>query len=279
MCKIFGLTSTTKLTLPALAALITRSHKALTATQKDGYGFAIGSPTGEHYVEKWDEPSAFPGPGQWPAIRDNLAGVPVVADCVTHGTYPAAPGGALIAHARTSTCDRGAINAHPHISDGYALVHNGVVQPLRGKTKSCDSMHILDSIAANAGPAKLAADVAGYLAVLVLDSKGRLSALRDDRAPLVVAWVPSLSAWAFASTGAILAEIVAVPHDKPFSLQPYRWVTNTSKGWQLQEVKPWAAAKTNGSSNGSTAAKAAKAFGDPLPEWSGSKWGKYSTRF
>lgn len=279
MCKIFGITSTAKLALPALAALITRSHKALTATQKDGYGFAIGSPVGKHYVEKWDEPSAFPGPGQWPTIKTNLAGLPVSADCMTYGTYPTTTGGALIAHARTSTCDRGAINAHPHVGeDGYALVHNGVVQPLRGKTKSCDSVHILDSIAANAGPAKLASDVAGYLAVLVLDDQGRLSALRDDRAPLVVAWVPSLAAWAFASSDALLGEIVAVPHDKPFSLQPYRWVTNTAKGWQVQEVKKWAAAKTNGSQSG-TAAKAAKAFGDSLPEWSGSKWGKYSSRF
>jgi predicted glutamine amidotransferase len=272
MCKIFGLTSTAGLQMPALHGLIQRSHKALTATQKDGFGFAIGATDGNHYVEKWDNPASFPGAGQWPAIRANLAGLPVEADCVTSGTFPASTGGAFIAHARTATCSRGAENAHPHSSHGWAVVHNGVVQPTKGRTKPCDSIHILDSLVTHKGASKLHADVAGYLAILAIDPKGRLSALRDERAPLVVAWVQSLNAWAFASSDALLAEIVSAPHDKAYTLQPYRHATHTGKGWTHEEVKRWDATKA-------VSSKASKAFGDsrPLlndefPEYSGSKW-------
>lgn len=272
MCKIFGLTTTAGLQMPALHALIARSHKSLTATQKDGFGFAIGSNTGDHYVEKWDNPANFPGAGQWPSIRANLGGLPVEADCWTAGAFPTNTGGAYIAHARTATCSRGAENAHPHASHGWAVVHNGVVQPTKGRTKPCDSIHILDSLVAHKGASKLHADVAGYLAILAIDPRGRLSALRDERAPLVVAWVPSLATWAFASTEAILAEIVSAPHDKAYTLQPYQYATHAGKAWSHEEVKRWDASKA-------ISTKANKAFGDsrPLlndefPEYSGSKW-------
>lgn len=253
MCKIFGLTSTASLAMPALREMIGRSHKALTATQRDGYGFAIASNDGGHYVEKWDNPANFPGPGEWPKIRENLGGLPVEADCWTHGAMPEKTGGAFIAHARTATCSRGAINAHPHIRDGWALVHNGVVSPIKGKTKPCDSVHILDSFITHKGGAKLHADVTGYLAVLGFTPQGRIFALRDERAPLVVAWVPSLAAWAFASNAELLAEIVKAPHDKAYTVSPYNLAVFDGKKWANVEVKPWQAAPS---------AKASKAFGD-----------------
>ena len=270
MCKIFGLTSTAQMQMPALHALISRTHKALTATQRDGYGYSIGSSDGNHYTEKWNNPSAFPGPGAWPAIKANLAGLPVDADVWTSGTFPTSPGGALIAHARTSTCSMGSENAHPHYSHGWSMVHNGVVQPTKGRTKPCDSIHILDSLVTHKGAGKLHTDVAGYLAILAIDPKGRLVALRDERAPLVVAWVPSLSAWAFSSTDALLSEIVAAHHDKPFPLQPYHAVTNDGNNWKHEVVTAWEASKT-------VTAKAAKAFGDQsllggIPDYAGSKY-------
>jgi hypothetical protein len=249
MCKIYGLTNTSKLSAQGLAQMITRAHAQLTSTQKDGWGYALGS-----FSEKWDSPPQWPGPNEWQAIRDSLGGIAVSADCEITGAYPG-PGPSLVAHARTATCARGAVNAHPHFSGGWTVVHNGVVESTHKRQRSCDSMHIADSLAASGGASGLHDDVTGYLAILGTDPEGRFFALRDSRAPLYVARVPSLDAWAFASTPELLRSIAGEPTPRPYELDPYAYHLLTPAGWTIERVTPWSA-------YAALSSKASKAFGD-----------------
>lgn len=268
MCKIFGLTSTASLDAPKLTALVQRAHHHLTATQRDGWGFALHHPETGRYAEKWDKPQAWPGAFAWPALAESLAGIPVDVDCEITGTAPPAGGGPLIAHARTSTCSPGAANAHPHTVGEWTIVHNGVVEPIKGKVKPCDSVHIADSLNKHNGASGLASDVAGYLAILGINPAGHLVALRDTRAPLVVAFVPLLKAWAFASTPDLLKSIVDAPHQKPLDLLPYKFVAFDGRKWGHNGVKAWDAAAPR------VSAKASRAFGDDdaFPSWENKYW-------
>jgi hypothetical protein len=247
MCKIYGLTSTQQLAPAALSSLIERAHKHLTQTQKDGWGYALGS-----YVERWDTPADWPGHGKWHAIQQSLGGMAVAVDCLVSEGKPPAPGPSLICHARTATCARGAENAHPHSWDGWRIVHNGVVESLGKARRSCDSMHIVDSLAKHKGAAGLHKDLAGYLAILGTSPRGEFVALRDDRAPLFVAWCADLSAWAFASSPELLAAITALPVTRPYSLTPFACHTLTPDGWQVETVEAW---------SGAAESRAAVAFG------------------
>ena len=255
MCKIYGITNTGKLAPAALSSLIERAHKNLTATQKDGWGYALGS-----YVERWDSPADWPGHGQWHAIQQSLGGMSVAVDCLVSDGKPPAPGPALICHARTATCAGGAENAHPHAWDGWSIVHNGVVESTGAAKRSCDSMHIVDSLAKHGGPSGLADDLAGYLAILGTSPQGHFLALRDDRAPLFTAWCSALSAWVFASSPELLASITALPITRPYALAPYVAHTLTPDGWKTQRVEAW---------SGAAESKAKLAFG------SGSTYGGY----
>lgn len=237
MCKIYGITNTEKLAPVALSALIGRAHAQLTSTQRDGWGYALGN-----YVERWDTPSDWAGHGKWGSIQNALGGLSVAVDCEVSEGKPPAPGPALICHARTATCARGAKNAHPHAWDGWRIVHNGVVESTGKQKRSCDSMHIVDSLAKNKGAAGLADDLAGYLAILGTNPAGEFIALRDDRAPLYVAWCHDLSAWAFASTPELLAAITALPVTRPYALTPFVAHTLKAGEWQKEHVAPWASA-------------------------------------
>jgi hypothetical protein len=249
MCKIYGLTNTEKLAPAALSALIERAHKQLTLTQRDGWGYALGD-----YVERWDSPSDWAGHGKWAGIQAALGGLDIAVDCEVSEGKPPAPGPALICHARTATCARGAKNAHPHAWDGWRIVHNGVVESTGGKAKrSCDSMHICDSLAKHKGASGLAADLAGYLAILGTNPAGEFIALRDDRAPLFVAWCHDLQAWAFASTPELLAAITALPITRPYALTPFVAHTLKAGEWVKEHVAPWASAAES---------RASVAFGD-----------------
>lgn len=248
MCKIYGITSTEKLAPAALSLLIERAHKQLTLTQRDGWGYALGN-----YVERWDTPSDWAGHGKWGSIQNALGGLSVAVDCEVSEGKPPAPGPALICHARTATCARGAKNAHPHAWDGWRIVHNGVVESTGKAKRSCDSMHICDSLAKNKGASGLAEDLAGYLAILGTNPSGEFIALRDDRAPLFVAWCHDLQAWAFASTPELLAAITALPVTRPYALTPFVCHTLKAGEWHKDRVMPWASAAES---------RASVAFGD-----------------
>jgi hypothetical protein len=116
-------------------------------------------------------------------------------------------------------------------------------------------MHIADSLAASGGASGLHDDVTGYLAILGTDPEGRFFALRDSRAPLYVARVPSLDAWAFASTPELLRSIAGEPTPRPYELDPYAYHLLTPAGWTIERVTPWSA-------YAALSSKASKAFGD-----------------
>lgn len=251
MCKIFALSNTSGLDAAELASCIRRSHREITVTarQRDGWGFALGE-----YVEKLDNPEQWPGqPGQLGAL--DLGGAVVELDAIASGVMPD-PGPPLIVHGRIATCARGAENAHPHVAGQWTVVHNGVVEPRTSKARrTCDSMHIADSLAKHAGPHKLARDVVGYLAILGIDPAGRLFALRDRTAPLWLARVPEWDCYALASTPELLRSIVGRATGPVFQLAAFRWHVAAGDRWDVQEVAAWDAARPH------LAGKAGKAFG------------------
>lgn len=256
MCKIFALSNTSGLDAAALSALIARAHREITITsrQADGWGFAHGS-----YMERWDRPAQWPGPFALPL---SMGGAVIELDALHDGTPPPA-GPPLICHGRIATCARGAENAHPHRTGDWTLVHNGVVEPRRRNAprRSCDSMHIADSLAKHGGPHGLAQDLCGYLALLGIDPQGRLFAIRDNTAPLWIAHAPALGCYALASTPELIRSIMGANHatGPAFQLAAYRWHVDTPQGWSVEEVKPWEFART-------LSDKAGKAFGTAAPK-------------
>jgi len=219
-----------------LAQVIKRSHAALTRTQRDGWGYSIGG-----YLEKWNSPKDWSAPDMSRAITSALKGAAVELDAVSVGDFPA-PGAPLVCHARTATCARGAANAHPHVSGGWIMAHNGVVEPRRNsKRKSCDSMYIVESLARVGGPSKLHCDIAGYAAIVGTTPAGEPFALRDSRAPLVINWVPAWEAFVLSSGAEYSAEIIGKQeHTRPVSLLPWVYHVWTGEDWATHEVQPWA---------------------------------------
>ena len=290
MCKLSLITSTAKMTPADLSAVITRTHKTLTRTQKDGWGYSIGG-----YLEKWDEPQGWQAPNGVQGLLSSLQGAAVDLDAVSVGEYPA-PSAPLVAHARTATCARGAVNAHPFQDGGWTLAHNGVVEPVRNtKRKSCDSMYIVESMARAGGPGKLHSDVAGYAAIVGVTPNGEPFALRDSRAPLCISWVPTWEAFVLSSGPEFTKDIVGtLEHTRPVSLLPWVYHVWTGDGWATSEVKPWAFSrplpvaqqgKRGGGRQPSRAMlteleeAADKALGKnyPVPDYDkeAQKWGKY----
>jgi hypothetical protein len=288
MCKLSLITSTAKMTPAELSAVITRTHKTLTRTQRDGWGYSIGG-----YLEKWDEPQGWQSPNGVQGLLSSLQGAAVDLDAVSVGEYPA-PGAPLVAHARTATCARGAVNAHPFTDSGWTLAHNGVVEPVKNtKRKSCDSMYIVESMARAGGPGKLHCDVAGYAAIVGTTPNGEPFALRDSRAPLCISWVPTWEAFVLSSGPEYTKDIVgSLEHTRPVSLLPWVYHVWTGEGWATSEVKPWAFSRPSpaaqpskrGGGRGSRmlseleeAADKALGSNHPFPDYDkeAQKWGKY----
>lgn len=121
---------------------------------------------------------------------------------------------AIIMHARFATSGKGFENTHPFVSDGVALIHNGVIHtpdPKKMKMSSCDSEVILTDYMDNKiyqDPSKIqevANALDGWYAVAVLNSKLNtgpiLDIFRDDgRANLHAAYIEELNTTAYCTS-------------------------------------------------------------------------------
>ena len=192
MCKLFGITTTTKITRRQTDAIVRAVHRSFRITQRDGFGFTIQNPDGSRYTERYTQPGQFDGIGRASAAKKRLPDAlkPAVKMDST-GTRDAAGCSSLIIHGRTSTNDITIRNTQPLSKNGWTLAHNGVVE-WSGKNypleTTNDSEHLLNLFALGDWQKELG-DVRGYAALLMLDNAGNFLAFKDARAPLHFAQV------------------------------------------------------------------------------------------
>ena len=105
---------------------------------------------------------------------------------------------AIAIHGRKATCGINLANTHPFISNGSALMHNGIITntiPADNKLSTCDSETLLWRYIENnvkehpENIDKALADVMGYYGVILFNDDGVVDIWRDDVASLVLAKV------------------------------------------------------------------------------------------
>lgn len=193
MCKIAILTQHD----PAkLAQIVTNVWISMSSSERDGFGAAWMSPSGEIQSIK----SSVPEP------RDAL---PEFFEGFSSGAFTPSNGGPLLIHGRTATCGVNVENTHPILAGNCALIHNGIVTSKRFHNieTTCDS-ELLIHAWNDGGTKALADDISGYYAFALLTVRPRkrwtLDVVRDARAPLVGGTLHN-GAVAFATTPAVLA--------------------------------------------------------------------------
>lgn len=197
MCKILCLTTHK----PAKRdSIIETVWRLMATTEKDGFGAAWFSPSGELGFYRSSRP-VIPSGKALPRFVSGFAGAnPVESD-----------GGFLIIHGRTATCGVSLENTHPMLADNAALVHNGVVSSDThdNETSSCDSELLLRAWL-HGGMDEVAASVSGYFAFMLLQKVGshkRLHVVKDSTANLYAGeYGPG---YAFATTTPLLQGVKA----------------------------------------------------------------------
>jgi hypothetical protein len=208
MCKLIGISKMSVRTLKQASHLIKVSSEMLGASQKDGFGYALNSDTG-NYVEKYVNPNDCAGLS---VIKDSIDMMPLSlktkivegVDFEVNGHRPKSGKaiGAYIAHGRTATCGKNIANTHPFSGfnkDGQVIIaHNGVVEwdgvslPL---STTCDSEHLLNCFVHLDGEQSFKDGISGYAAITGINPAGELFVLRDNKAPLYVKYIKELDTY------------------------------------------------------------------------------------
>lgn len=237
MCKLAAITATPSSTLKKSTAedVITAAHSAISKSERHGFGFAQAGANGLR--ARFVDPSTYHGMDDLPAFGKRvgaiIGGFKVAGDASQSGSYR--PDRAIIMHGRTATCGISLRNTHPFRLHGWTLAHNGVIDwagapdPARTAAVSCDSEHLLYSIA-NAKSLDAAKDdlqnITGYAAFLALSPTGRLIVARDDRATLY-AGITAKGRWIFGTTKAIVdaqADALGARGVTAYELDDWTWL-------------------------------------------------------
>ena len=199
MCKVVAFTNASKLDVKKASEVI---GNILLKIESDGFGYAVKGDQNT-FGEK--------------CIADrftsrlkatNLVKLPIIE--TRQETFGVAdkPTGPAIFHGRTSTNDKGLLNCHPMIRDGWHLIHNGVVNdsgPKYFKHTTNDSEDLLQRLIL--GIEHVERDLTGYYAFCALDPMGRLHVGRDSIATLFIAWSTSIQSHIIATTEDLIEEI------------------------------------------------------------------------
>ena len=136
MCEIIAISNISGLSKQQITD-ITIKGRDLMKNMSDGFGFAystIGRRSKAHtyYVEKYTEPAHYSGigtvgysKGMFNDFKDAVE-IPMLSS-----GHPDSPTGPIIMHGRHATNDVNLTNTHPFRKEGWALVHNGVVDCAR----------------------------------------------------------------------------------------------------------------------------------------------------
>lgn len=212
MCKIIIVTNTSKIIdIPEFSD---KMRELLSESQKDGYGYALQNADNSIFGGKTLKPSAplsFGGEIPWCERNTEFFGEPKKA-----------PTKAGIFHGRTSTNNVSMINTHPILKEGWALIHNGVVQDraegakLKPRITTNDTEYILDYLI-ESGVNAVAENISGYYAVGAFSPDGALHIFRDKTARLSCAYSNKLESFVFATTPELIDEIGGLIAEKLWS--------------------------------------------------------------
>ena len=202
MCKIAIFPSIPEVLASKTLAFAKALTAPMTEFDKDAFGVAAVTETGELYTGRWIPKHAWqtrPVSKARPTRYSNVISKTKNHD-ETHlvrGVLPDRPR-ALLLHSRWATSGKGLLNAHPHVSPGgdVALVHNGIVDTtsLDLRRTTCDSEGILNAYSdacvqyAATEWQSVADRVSGYYAcgILARDESGNwiVDIIRDSQAQL-----------------------------------------------------------------------------------------------
>lgn len=229
MCKIFSVTNVEN--TQNAWKLIVASHPETTAKDWDGYGVAFldkqGLVAGRRWTSRWD---AFVEYKPAPKALNGIIHPKMVPwgefDFIGDKNANRSNVHAIISHSRTATSGKGIKNVHPHHYDGFALIHNGIVEDERLELlgTECDSAGILWSYLKHGVPSspKKIKDamniIYGWFACMVIGKDHREQPYVDiwrSAADLYTGYVPGVGI-VWATTESILCESVRAAG---FSLQ------------------------------------------------------------
>lgn len=204
MCKVFGLTNTSKIT----------DHKKITDSilkhvskeEQDGLGFEFVSEDGTRFGQRSTSPD-MRFTMKRPVMPPNEF---TIATSEKIGTYTGKTKGPAIFHSRTSTNEVSLRNTHPLRSSGFSLVHNGVVSdhgPVFERETSNDTEFILNYIKQENGLDLIQKNLTGYYACLVLTPDNKLRIFLDDQAPLWAAYCSKLETWVFSTCPDVIESV------------------------------------------------------------------------
>ena len=243
MCKLAGWTACkdSPLSRQAADAALQAAAKIISATERNGFGFAQSGASGLH--GRFVNPSDFRSLTALPEVS-RLAGPAFGAFAAAKtssqtGTYHKAKH--TIVHGRTATCAVNLANTHPFRHNGWTLAHNGVVTWQGQKTvehanATCDSQHLLYALVDHAGnleQQRLALhDISGYAAFLAMSPRGKLIVARDAMADLY-AGITKKGRWIF-GTKASIVEAIADAWNcssvEAFALDNWTWLEFSPQG-------------------------------------------------
>lgn len=210
MCKIFAMTSMKHVKITE--DFITAVQDAVCRTgDDDGFGYAVSTVDGRLWGERTLEPFMFAP--LHPVTGTKTQALPIVS--VSSNSF--GPVGhddnlAFVGHGRMSTNHVTIENTHPFVGKSVALIHNGVVSDpnkAAGSLKTTCDTEILLNLWEKGGMDAIETHSAGYYALAILDTSGKLHLAKDDRAKLVCAWSETVQSFLFATNDGIIQDVAA----------------------------------------------------------------------
>ena len=202
MCKVMIFSDLSK--VKSLKKLVNVVAPLITAHDDDGFGWCALSSRGVFGERMTDVTHGY---------RRDLEGLAVKTIEVKKtyeffGRHGALTGPALF-HGRTSTNNVSLINTHPIERNAWHLIHNGVVTnhgPEYDARTTNDTEHLVHYLS-TVGRKGIEEHLTGYFAVGAIDPTGALHIMRDNIAPLHVAWIESIESYIFATTRDLIEQV------------------------------------------------------------------------
>lgn len=211
MCKVFAMSNMkkvqiTKKFLNAVKTEVTRTG------DKHGFGYAVLGEDGSIGGERTMRPMNWQ-PLQGNPMATKTHSLPIVLrtrDQFGKVNFDAPK--SFIGHGRYSTNDVALQNTHPFYNGDVALIHNGVVRDPDGiipatDLKTTNDTEIILRCWEKGGMPMVESTVTGYYALALLDKAGLLHIVRDDTAPLFIAYSRTVDSYIFATTEDIIRSV------------------------------------------------------------------------
>jgi predicted glutamine amidotransferase len=201
MCKIMVFTNTEK--VRKLERLVNFVAPLITASDNDGFGWVAQGAKGP-----FGERSILPVHKYRLNKLDLTVALPITKPSYNTFGKRSELTGPMVFHGRTSTNQKGLLNAHPIVKNNWYLVHNGVVSnhgPSYKMSTSNDTEHLVHYLSSS-GIQGIESNLGGYYAFGAIDPNGKLHVARDSMARLVTAYVKSIDSYVFATTADLIEE-------------------------------------------------------------------------